>query len=205
MTNYQKDNGTIVGVQDSGESILLEAQRLTHGDRNKDYGHPLDDYSKNAGAINVLFKHKLREDFTAADVALIMVIVKLSRQVNRPKRDNMVDAAGYAWVANACIEETARRVEMARLNAEPLYIKLNAKLNAALDVERTQFASVLNTPPPEGADGLARALHWIDSQVAKDAPSPLGGSPTLSYPERPAGCEAAQPLPEWPTETPSKR
>lgn len=93
----------------------------------------------------------------------------------------------------------------ARNSTEPLYNKLNAKLNAALDVERTRCASVLNTPPPKGADGLARALHWIDSQVAKDAPSPLGGSPTLSYPERPAGCEAAQPLPEWPTETPSKR
>lgn len=198
---YQKDNGTTVGVQDSGESVLLEAQRLTHGPRNADYGHPLDDYSKNAGAINALFKHKLREDFTAADVALIMVVVKLSRQVNRPKRDNMVDAAGYAWVANACIEETERRAEMARLNAEPIY----SKLNAAIDEERAKCASILNTPPPDGADGLARALHWVDLQVAKDASSQRDG---LLKPLRPADLAeyATEPAPRaLPSEKPSRR
>lgn len=96
-------------LEDKDGSILLEAQMLTHGDRNTDYGHPLDDYSKNAGMISALFAHKLKAPLTAADVALMMVCIKLSRQVHRPKRDNMVDAAGYAWVAQACVEETERR------------------------------------------------------------------------------------------------
>lgn len=96
-------------LEDRGGSILLEAQKLTHGDRNADYGHPLDDYTKNAGMVSALLKHKLKEPLSASDMALIMVCVKLSRQVHRPKRDNMVDAAGYAWVAQACAEETERR------------------------------------------------------------------------------------------------
>lgn len=191
--SYQKDNGTTVGVQDSGESILLEAQRLTHGPRNADYGHPLDDYSKNAGAINALFKHKLREDFTAADVALIMVVVKLSRQVNRPKRDNMVDAAGYAWVANACIEETERRAEMAAIQTK----------TACDDLVRT--VSRLNSPPPAGADGLAKALNLADVLAEASGPLLRDGSPKQSSPADPVSYEAG-PIPHgWPSVKPSRR
>jgi hypothetical protein len=32
-------------------------------------------------------------------VPLMMIAVKLSRQINRPKRDNLVDIAGWARVA----------------------------------------------------------------------------------------------------------
>lgn len=93
------------------ESILQEAQRLTHGPRRADYGHPLDDYSRTAAIATALLSHKLRdgEQISAADMALLMVGVKLSRQVNHPKRDNMVDAAGYAWVAQECHDEAGRR------------------------------------------------------------------------------------------------
>lgn len=93
------------------ESILQEAHRLTHGPRRKDYGHPLDDYSRTAALVNALLAHKLREPLTASDAALVMCCVKLSRQVNAPKRDNMTDLAGYAWVAQECLDEEARRVE----------------------------------------------------------------------------------------------
>jgi len=183
---HQKYNGTTVGVQDVGESILLEAQRLTHGDRNKDYGHPLDDYTKNAGIINALFAHKLREPFTAADVALIMVGVKLSRQVNRPKRDNMVDAAGYAWVANACIEEMERRAEIAQLNS------------------KTCEVSRLDSPVPAGADGLAKALSRAGLAAASDPLQPCGW-PASSRLDGQAGCEGAQSPLGSPSEKPSRR
>lgn len=91
------------------ESILEEAQRLTHGDRNKDYGHPLDDYTRTAALASALLAHKLKEPIQAHEMALLMICVKLSRQVNSPKRDNMVDAAGYAWVSQECIDEALRR------------------------------------------------------------------------------------------------
>jgi hypothetical protein len=87
------------------ETILEEAQRLVHGDRGADYGHPLDDFSRTAtmwGAI-------LGFTVSAEQVGLCMMALKISRQCNRVKRDNLVDAAGYAETVQMCIEERARR------------------------------------------------------------------------------------------------
>lgn len=95
------------------ESILQEAHRLTHGDRNAAYGHPLDDYTKTAEFWTTALRGAglLKDDaaVTPELAALMMCLVKISRQLNAPKRDNMVDLAGYAWVAHECIEEAARR------------------------------------------------------------------------------------------------
>lgn len=93
----------------AGESILEEAHRLTHGPRQADYGHPLDDYTRTAALVSAMLAHKLKEPLSAHDAALIQVCVKLSREINRPKRDNAVDGAGYFWVAHACLEEADRR------------------------------------------------------------------------------------------------
>lgn len=78
------------------ESILQEAQRLVHGARQHDYGHPADDFERIAGMLNALFASRLRVPFRAEDIPLIMVCVKLSREINSAKRDNLVDLAGYA-------------------------------------------------------------------------------------------------------------
>lgn len=91
------------------ESTLQEAHRLTHGTRQADYGHPLDDYTRTAALYSALMAHKLKEPLTPHDMALALVCVKLSREVNHPKRDNAVDGAGYFWVAHACLEEAERR------------------------------------------------------------------------------------------------
>jgi hypothetical protein len=87
------------------ESVLLEAQRLVHGDRGADYGHPLDDFSRTAKLWSAI----LGQDVTPEQVGLCMCAVKLSRQCNKPKRDNLVDLAGYAETVNMVIEETTRR------------------------------------------------------------------------------------------------
>jgi len=50
------------------------------------------------------------------------------------------------------------------------------KLNAAIDEECAKCASVLNSPPPAGADGLARALH-ATAQAAASDPSLRDDSP----------------------------
>lgn len=80
------------------ESVLQEAQRIVHGDRGVDYGHPSVDFGRTAGMLTALFAHKLREGarFEATDVGLIQICVKLSREVNRHKRDTLVDIGGYA-------------------------------------------------------------------------------------------------------------
>ena len=87
------------------ESTLEEAQRLVHGNRGEDYGHPLDDFTKTARMWAVI----LGCDVSAEQVGLCMACVKISRQMNRPKRDNMVDLAGYAETVQMVIEERQRR------------------------------------------------------------------------------------------------
>jgi hypothetical protein len=91
------------------DSVLLEAQGLVHGGRNDDYGHPLDDWSRTAAMVSAMLSHKLREPLTAEDALMFMVCVKLSREVNRPKRDNRTDGAGYFECLDWVVDERARR------------------------------------------------------------------------------------------------
>lgn len=88
-------------MADRDDSILLEAQNLVHGPRQDDYGHPFDDYSRVTGAFNALTGHNL----TAEEGAIFMVCLKLSRECNRPKRDNRTDGAGYFGVLDMIASE----------------------------------------------------------------------------------------------------
>lgn len=90
-------------------NILEEANDLVHGDRRAAYGHPLDDYTRTAGMVSSMLAEKLKEPITAEDMILVMCCVKLSRQMNAPKRDNMTDLAGYAACEQLAIEERAKR------------------------------------------------------------------------------------------------
>lgn len=91
------------------ESVLTEAEGLVHGARNAAYGHPLDDFSRTAGMVSAMLGHKLTEPLTAEEVGMFMCCVKLSRQVNAPKRDNLVDLAGYAETVQWCLDEREAR------------------------------------------------------------------------------------------------
>jgi len=93
------------------ESILAEATRLTEGDRQESYGHPLDNFSKEAALISAAFTHKLRPGvaFEAEDIGLIEILRKVARQTHQRKRDNLVDIAGYASCAHRVEVERAAR------------------------------------------------------------------------------------------------
>jgi hypothetical protein len=80
------------------KSILDEAQGIIWGDREKTYGEP----DVNLNRIAVLWNAHLTAKsmgglyvITPEDVCWMMVLLKASRQMNAPKRDNLVDAAGY--------------------------------------------------------------------------------------------------------------
>ena len=87
------------------ETILQEASRLVHGDRGASYGSPLDDFTKTATLFNTLRGTSL----TAEDVAIFMMCVKLSREANKHKRDNLVDLCGYAETYMMVKDERCRR------------------------------------------------------------------------------------------------
>lgn len=100
------------------ETILQEAQRLVGGDRGADYGHPLDDYTKTGTLWGVMLQ-KWAKVAAASDLptpvpadlcCLMMVGVKISRHLNKRKRDNLVDAAGYLRCVEMCEDESARRL-----------------------------------------------------------------------------------------------
>lgn len=85
------------------ETILQEAQRLVYGDRQAAYGHPYDDYSRTARMWEaILGLPPLTIEPRIA--CLMMAAVKISREVNKPKRDNITDLAGYAACAQLCAE-----------------------------------------------------------------------------------------------------
>lgn len=90
------------------ETVLEEAARLTSVDRQQDYGHPLDDFTRTADLWTAL---GIAPPFTAEDVALAMMCVKMSRERNRPKRDNRTDIAGYAGCLDELIAERERRAQ----------------------------------------------------------------------------------------------
>jgi len=86
------------------ESVCQEADRLVSTDRGAAYGHPFDDYTK-TGTIWGALLHGWAKEAAASetpvpvppDLAILCMIgVKLSREVHASKRDNRVDACGYA-------------------------------------------------------------------------------------------------------------
>lgn len=93
------------GAAEPTETILQEAQRLVHGDRGADYGHPLLDYERTAKIWSAIIGHEI----TAEQAILCMIGMKLSRECNKHKRDNLTDAAGYAECLSMVHDERARR------------------------------------------------------------------------------------------------
>ena len=86
------------------EYILREAARIVCGDRNAQYGEPEDNFR----VIAELWETYVRERcvslgadvcINAADVAMMMVLLKVARTFCATKADTYIDIAGYAACA----------------------------------------------------------------------------------------------------------
>jgi len=76
--------------------ILKEADRLTHGDRNKNYGTPLVNHQRIANLWSVW----LETEITPAQAAMCLALVKVARLIETPDHlDSFVDLAAYASIA----------------------------------------------------------------------------------------------------------
>ena len=90
------------------EDIAAYAAELVNGDRQNEYGHPLDNLDRAARIWSVI----LDTDVTAEQVSLCMVGMKIARQVHKPKADTVVDIIGYALTLNMVETERAARNRM---------------------------------------------------------------------------------------------
>lgn len=86
-------------------SILEEAAAIVSGPRRADYGTPLDNHSRTAALWNAYLATapgEVPRALDARDVCMLNILQKISRDRFYPKRDNLVDIAGYAENANLC-------------------------------------------------------------------------------------------------------
>ncbi len=84
--------------------VLLEAHKIINGDRQQSYGNPEDTHGVIAALWNGYMVAKGRVspsgNITPKDVALMMVLFKIGRELNGAGcKDNLIDAAGYIALA----------------------------------------------------------------------------------------------------------
>jgi len=84
-------------------TVLSEAASATSGPRQRDYDHPTPNHDRIARLWNAYHNcRKFPDDqLDGQDVARMMILLKIARDVFTPKRDNLVDICGYA----RCLEQ----------------------------------------------------------------------------------------------------
>ena len=87
-------------------SIFDEAQSLVDGDRQDDYGDPVECMDKWATILRVLYGW----DIDAHKAAIAMAQLKIVRETYTRKRDNRVDGAGYLDIADRADTPPVRAV-----------------------------------------------------------------------------------------------
>lgn len=88
------------------ESIFEEATRITSKDRQKRYGPPRNNLANTASLWTAFLNRKYGAEFvlTARDVALLQILLKISRDANKPSRENLVDICGYVACAESLMD-----------------------------------------------------------------------------------------------------
>jgi hypothetical protein len=90
------------------ETTLDEAKRIIYGDREKTYGSPDKNLTNIAQQWSLYIQQKfgVTVPLDCHDVCWMMVDLKKARQMNSPKRDNIVDAEGYLALSERIREES---------------------------------------------------------------------------------------------------
>lgn len=139
----------VEGLKDAGP--CAQAQRLVNGTRQSDYGKPLDDFSRTAKFWEAIFGIPV----SAEQVAMAMVCVKLSREINKPKPDNRTDAAGYIETLDKVVKERERRCQGSS-DSPP---SLSSTTFGHLSDDGTRYVERLantHTSPPFSSAGSSR-------------------------------------------------
>ena len=78
-------------------NILQKAQQLVEGDRQKDYDSPDKNFQRTANLWNGYLDSIGDRKLTPNDIAMMMVLLKISREIYKHKEDSVVDAVGYLY------------------------------------------------------------------------------------------------------------
>lgn len=96
-------------------SILIRADALINGDRRRDYGHPLENFSRVAEYWSAYLTTRggPPRPLTAEDVAHMMIMLKIARGAQGYNDDTYMDIAGYAGCVEAIHDarEESKRYE----------------------------------------------------------------------------------------------
>lgn len=99
-------------------NIASKAEKLVLGDRNESYGDPRQDFERIARVWSGLLHSKLKAEITPEEAILMMVGLKLCREVHKPKEDTRIDVIGYMlcldWVT------TGQQPQVATTQDQPL-------------------------------------------------------------------------------------
>ncbi len=72
--------------------ILEEAKVIINGARREEYGSVTESFGKLAKMWSLILDYEV----TPSQVCLCMIGLKITRELNMHKRDNLVDLAGYS-------------------------------------------------------------------------------------------------------------
>ena len=102
---------TVIRMPQPITNILQQADELIHGDRQKDYGHPLDNHKTTAELWSAYLKKVTGKeiDLSPEDVCVLNILQKVSRGGHRITRDTIIDIAGYAGNMEMIQNERKRR------------------------------------------------------------------------------------------------
>lgn len=75
--------------------ILQEADQIAGEDRSRDYGHPIHNFNRIARFWDAYMQGRNPGPITPEDVAAMMILMKIAREMHTKKRDNLLDIAGY--------------------------------------------------------------------------------------------------------------
>lgn len=100
--SWVKPHRETIVIEPPKVSVLEEASNVVNGPRRETYGHPRDNHSRTAA----MWSAYLGIPISMRQVCMLNALQKISRDVNKAHRDNLVDLAG--WAANAeMVEEGA--------------------------------------------------------------------------------------------------